>query len=580
MSFSFTPTVNQSQEFLEIAGDFSNPLDIVREAISNSFDAEAKHIKILFESNSYRGRFELKVTLEDDGHGMDEPGLHTFFDLGNSMRKGDPSKIGEKGHGTKVYFNCDRKIVVTTVKDGTKYIATMDYPRDELFENRIPSVNVETATTEDSSGTKIEIYGYNNSRRERFSHLEIKDFIMWRTKFGSIEKEFGILDNQDVTLELKGIDRDSTEVLSFGHFFPNENSNINRLFDLYFYNAPDYYCKKIVKHGALPNMPEIRYDMVFCIEGNQVKYSYNEMIRRQGYTVNGGLGGGYTVQERYGLYLCKDYIPVAQKNEWINSKGSESTRIHAFINCQALRLTANRGSVENTEQNILDALQKVVKEFFAELKDSNDWKNMDYLASQIAGEKTIENERRDFKNRIAMVNKSKICKYTDNTTGKTVTLQEPINENGVYGLFLQMNMVDETLFPFYIVDYNTHEGIDVIVVDRRKDLSVNEQRSYYVEFKKDLNSNFNHGFDNLHSIICWQLGNDIQDREEISDVTKRTRILEISPADPTITGDYTRYYLTDRGNPRRIEVYVLKDYLKEKLGIEFTSRSESDLIGR
>lgn len=97
------------------------------------------------------------------------------------------------------------------------------------------------------------------------------------------------------------------------------------------------YCKKIIKTGCLKNMPEITYHAVFVIEETKVKYSYNPMIRRSGY--NAPIGA-YTVQERYGLWLCKDFIPIQRKNEWITTKGSEYTKFHAFINCQDLRLTA------------------------------------------------------------------------------------------------------------------------------------------------------------------------------------------------------------------------------------------------
>ena len=48
MDFTLTPTVDETQEFLEIANDFSNPLEIVREAISNAFDARATEIDVLF----------------------------------------------------------------------------------------------------------------------------------------------------------------------------------------------------------------------------------------------------------------------------------------------------------------------------------------------------------------------------------------------------------------------------------------------------------------------------------------------------------------------------------------------------
>src|SRR5688572_4704443 len=101
--FTISPTVDAAQEFIEIATDFSNPLDLVREAISNSFDAKAKKIRIAFTTQREAGESILFTEIEDDGLGMDELGLKSFFDLGNSLRRDDPSKIGEKGHGTKVF---------------------------------------------------------------------------------------------------------------------------------------------------------------------------------------------------------------------------------------------------------------------------------------------------------------------------------------------------------------------------------------------------------------------------------------------------------------------------------------------
>ena len=50
--FVLTPTVDQTQEFIEIANDFANPLDLVREAISNSFDAHATDIRLAFETQT------------------------------------------------------------------------------------------------------------------------------------------------------------------------------------------------------------------------------------------------------------------------------------------------------------------------------------------------------------------------------------------------------------------------------------------------------------------------------------------------------------------------------------------------
>lgn len=104
-NFKLIPKVDPTREFIEIAYDFSNPLDLVREGISNSFDAGATEIEISFSVIDEYGEKLLITEINDNGHGMDKEGLQSFFDLGNSTRRDDKNTIGEKGHGTKVYLN-------------------------------------------------------------------------------------------------------------------------------------------------------------------------------------------------------------------------------------------------------------------------------------------------------------------------------------------------------------------------------------------------------------------------------------------------------------------------------------------
>ena len=59
------PKVDSAQEFIEIALDFSNPLDLVREAISNAFDAKAKNITLDFSVVSEYGEKILKIEIFD-----------------------------------------------------------------------------------------------------------------------------------------------------------------------------------------------------------------------------------------------------------------------------------------------------------------------------------------------------------------------------------------------------------------------------------------------------------------------------------------------------------------------------------
>ena len=166
IQFEIIPQVNESKEFIEIATDFSNPLDIVREAISNSYDAKAKKISIFFEVIDDYGFPTLKITIEDDGTGMDKDGLQSFFDLGNSLRRGLEDYIGEKGHGTKIYLN-SKKIIVTTSKNGCVYQAELNEPFKNLYNNKIPVVSVKKLTENilQHNGTRIEIYGYSKKSK-------------------------------------------------------------------------------------------------------------------------------------------------------------------------------------------------------------------------------------------------------------------------------------------------------------------------------------------------------------------------------------------------------------------------------
>lgn len=574
MNFVITPEVNSSQEFIEIAQDFSNPLDLVREGISNGFDAHAKNMVLDFSVVQDCGERLLKIEIIDDGEGMDEKGLKSFFDLGNSMRrdtKADSGAIGEKGHGTKVYFN-SKKIEVITAKNGTKYHAVMEEPKRNLFNHVIPTVSVTSEQNDDMIGSHIIIYGYNENRRDKFTHSRLKDYVLWFTKFGSVERCFGIEENSDVKLKLKGVDEDKFEEIEFGHVFPEESASVEKLFEDYLVDAPKWYCKKVIKTKSLKNFPEIKFQAVFYVEGTKVKYAYNSMIRRSGYSAP---EGAYTVQDRYGVWLCKDYMAIQKKNEWVTSKGSEYTKLHAFVNCQGLRLTANRGSIENTPSEILKDLEDAVKEIYEEIVQSDDWSNLEWLESEVDAYNTVSREKKDFRKRIDKVNRTKIAEYKI-SDDKTITLIEPQQENGVFTIFMQLSTYNPDIFPFIIVDYDTHFGIDVIV-KAKDNMPIKSSKLYYVEFKNYLSKHFNHSFENLHSIVCWDINStELKNGEEVSDIANQKRTLKIIP--PACKGDYTRYYLDSLRSDRKIEVFVLKYYLEEKFGITFIPRNDNSTV--
>ena len=558
--YVITPEVNKVKEFIEIANDFSNPLDLVREAISNSFDAFASRMEIRFSTVLERGEDVLLIELIDNGDGMDREGLQSFFDLGNSLRRNDPNTIGEKGHGTKVYFN-SKHIEVITNRNGITLHAVMNDPFGQLHDGKIPEVNVNESRTENLKGTKITIKGYHNNRGDKFSHEILKDYVFWYTKFGSVETAF----NKDTVkahtkLYLKGLDKADAELIPFGHPFPNESVSVEKLLDEYSTQAPDYYCKRFKFSGTLKNYPHISYEAIFSVEGTKVKHSYNPMIRRQNYAPK----GGYTIQERYGIWLCKDYIPVQRQNAWITYKGSEFTKFHAFFNCQKLRLTANRGSVENTPTEIMQDIQEEIVRIYNEITEGDDWQNITWLEEESRADITKSKEKKDFKWRTdRALNKTNVALLDGHV------LVQPEQESGVFALLVQLNFLQPDLFPFQIIDYDTHAGYDVIVKGN-DNIPIYQSALFYVELKHTLRNQFNHSFENLHSIICWDTS--LKHGETAFDISKEERKLQINA--PEKDGEYTQYLLDKSRSQHKIEVFVLKDYLREKLNLEFRPRSK------
>ena len=82
-TYKYTPIVNEVSIFREIANNLVNPLEVIREAISNSHDADSKEIQIDIYRNCNN---DLVLKISDDGNGMDLEGIHRFFNLGDSAK--------------------------------------------------------------------------------------------------------------------------------------------------------------------------------------------------------------------------------------------------------------------------------------------------------------------------------------------------------------------------------------------------------------------------------------------------------------------------------------------------------------
>ncbi len=179
--------VNQVSLYREIAKNLINPLEVMREAISNSHDASAKEIMIKIDRNPQSNK--LVVEIADDGNGMDEEGFGRFFNLGDSLKL--KNLIGQKGLGTKTYFRSARLSVESQTSD-KRYKAILNAPWDTLNKNILPEYDLtEIDYVPGKNGTSIIIEDYKTNNPERYYNFDtLKDYILWFTAAGSFKTKF------------------------------------------------------------------------------------------------------------------------------------------------------------------------------------------------------------------------------------------------------------------------------------------------------------------------------------------------------------------------------------------------------
>lgn len=557
------PKVSNHAEFFEIANDFGNPLEVLREAIANAFDWRATYIKIKFSVEQIHGYDCLVIEFQDDGAGMSYEALaNNFWDLGNSLSRADSTKIGEKGHGTKIYLRSQKVIVRTYDGGDAAYESVCENAFARLSSGQMHVPRIRKLDSPIQKGTFIRIEGYNNSVQTNYTQLAVKDYILWFTKMGSFELELPNRVKPDFHVELQCLDQDTYESIPFGHVFPRESKDINALFEQYAENAAEHFAKRYAYFDQrLKARSDIAFDVVIYVEGNAVKNEYNPLLRKR----KDALRGSYKVSDRYGLWLCKDFIPIQNINTWITGFGTGSnsaTLLHGFINCQKLKLTANRGTVANTDPIVTEDLKTAINEILSEIEaDLYKNKNFDTLQQWQQESKTLSVEAAQFESRKKAIKASRWFEIGGRK------LLEPRNESELFGVFISLYSLYPMKFDFEPLDYDTKTGIDIIARNKTE-VQIADCEFWYIELKKTLSQKqFNHSFRNIRWIICWDIASDVRDGTILSSVIANDeREFKIHL---TKSGRRT-YFLDDpNGNSSvRIRVLALKEWLKDELQVE------------
>jgi hypothetical protein len=554
------PRVSSAAEFLEIVNDFGNPLEIVREAISNSIDARATWIKISADVRELDGNKRLVITFLDDGEGMSREVLsQDFWGLGFSKSRERRDAVGEKGHGTKIFLRSESVAVRTQAKTGS-LASECERPFAALYSGHLHSPRVaEIPDFMEHTGTEITITGYNDNERSMFVQDIVTDYILWFTKVGSVERIFGQNTFASFKTHLKCLDRDDLEEIPFGHRFPDENSDIERLFEREGTRAAGLYVKRYVWKGRrLEGHPEITYDVVISVEGDDAKRAYNPMIRER----RDAKLGTYRVADRYGLWLCKHYIPVMHVNDWVTGFGSGSNAfvlLHAFVNCQEFHLTANRGDIANRDPRMMNEMRAAVKALLDQVDNELASNDLYTLRGWQEEEKTLKQETADFDRRTKNLRNRKTARLG------SIQLLEPENESELFGLFITIYSLQPGLFEFEPLDYDTRRGIDIIARNKSNNL-ITEGEFWYVELKYALKSAFNHAFKHLRWIMCWDFDKNVGEGTTFQGIEETDiRSLVTSKDDDGLP----LYFLDSKTQPHKIQVIRLREFLKDRLHVEF-----------
>ncbi|WP_315701735.1 MULTISPECIES: ATP-binding protein [unclassified Bradyrhizobium] len=188
---------------------YRNSITVLGEAISNSWDADAKNVWIAIDHHS--GSF----TIKDDGTGMDARDFQgKFLKIGYTKRANGkmqtPGKrpfIGAKGIGKLALLSCADRITIFSKKKGKAYVGgtidnsgldkaiTHDLTPDQ-YPLEMPDTKLLAALSKDhESGTIIIFQGTKEQIRSSVDH--IRKMLALYFRFSILDEGFSIYVNDD-----------------------------------------------------------------------------------------------------------------------------------------------------------------------------------------------------------------------------------------------------------------------------------------------------------------------------------------------------------------------------------------------
>lgn len=245
--------------------------------------------------------------------------------------------------------------------------------------------------------------------------------------------------------------------------------------------------------------------------------------------------------------------------------------MHAFVDCPSFELTVNRGSIRNTDLEIIEKVKNKVNEILSDkkikslLSEREEWEDLEKRLREIElDEKELKDRFKsaESKKQIILTNGAVIFEPTKTKSG--------YSESETLILLISLLTYYPDLLPFKILDYNTLRGIDFVI----------EKSGYprYIELKGTMRKKVNHSFRHIYKFICYDVDTSLKTGDIISDASENLEVrLEINKDAPFESFDdnfmskkYTSYQLMPKNpNIQSMEIVVLKKLLIEVIGAKF-----------
>jgi len=567
------PKIDVKNLVRELAENKVSSLELLREALSNAKDHKANRVWIQISKGP---RNEITVLLVDDGDGMNDDGLAAFWGVGSSV-KTDLS-IGYKGHGTKLYFLCDKLTVATRAKNDSEWrVMARSSPGDSpdndiLVEPLSMQSPIHTVLKKldilGSSGTAIliEKLGFSDASN-LLSRRDIESYCDWFTVVGDIRS--GLFKDRlefhravstggaaiealrphecqvrpiDVRLQINGEhqfypigqgpsakDREFLQgwpndvnayrslpgLLSYGHRFADQHEGTGAQF-----LRNDFTALRLTSPTDWAND---EFGVVIRIEGQRRQRETYLEARWQNHP------GVYKFEERFGLWLCKDYLPIKQSNELLRRALEDATRgklrlelrslrsWQVFVNSQAFLPTANRNDISNLAQKesriveiLVDILERALKQktfqdWIVRLSSAQQERRRDSEISAMAYRRQTVVDWINSKKKHDAIDPMAVENLTLLDSETSLAMREPTSEQELFYLYSLLSARYE--MPIHILEYDATHGVDAVGLMRVANLINPKGVHGRIEFKFEVSGQnpIDHFFDAIDAIICWRV---------------------------------------------------------------------------